>query len=171
QGLVLDSYLRLSRGQVAGLAQLGIAAEPAPGTNRAGPNASAACFEVPSAYELVAGGKKLLGSAQNRRARVVLQHGSLPLCGDLTRLVECLAVPSEEARAALRRNLADHATTVEQVLGRRVSFDEVAAAMASGFREALGIRLVPGELTPAEWKRADQLLHEQYDHPDWTERT
>ncbi|MEJ5199971.1 MAG: octanoyltransferase, partial [Anaerolineae bacterium] len=122
-------------------------------------------------YELVAGGKKLLGSAQNRRARVVLQHGSLPLFGDLTRLVECLALPDENARAALRRNLADHATTVEQVLGRRASFDEVAEAMALGFSEALGLNLVPGELTPDELTLADQLLHEQYDHPDWTERT
>lgn len=171
QGLVLDSYLRLSRGLVAGLAKLGIAAEPAPGTNRAGPNASAACFEVPSAYELVAGGKKLLGSAQNRRAKVVLQHGSLPLFGDLTRLVECLALPDEAARATLRRNLAGHATTVEQVLGRRASFDEVAAAMAAGFQEALGLTLMPGALSPAELALAERLLHEQYDHPDWTERT
>ena len=54
-GLVLDSYLRLSAGLVAGLARLGIAAEPAPGTNRPGPDVSAACFEVPSAYEIVAG--------------------------------------------------------------------------------------------------------------------
>ena len=57
-GLVLDSYLRLSVGLVAGLTRLGIAAEPAPGTNRPGPDVSAACFEVPSAYEIVAGTRK-----------------------------------------------------------------------------------------------------------------
>ncbi|MGB9612465.1 MAG: octanoyltransferase, partial [Bryobacteraceae bacterium] len=91
--------------------------------------------------------------------------------GDLTRLVECLAMPDEAARATLRRNLAHHATTVEQLLGRRVSFDEVAVAMAAGFHEALGMTLTPGELTPDERALAEQLLREQYDHPDWTERT
>jgi lipoate-protein ligase A len=170
QGLVLDSYLQLSRGLVAGLARLGIAAEPAPGTNRAGPNASAACFEVPSAYELVAAGRKLLGSAQNRRAKVVLQHGSLPLHGDLTRLVECLALPNDAEREALRHALATHAGTVEQVLGRRVGFDEVATAMQAGFSEALGLALTPGELSPAELALADKLVREQYGAPAWTDR-
>ncbi len=170
QGLVLDSYLRLSRGLVAGLARLGIRAEPAPGSARTGPNASAACFEVPSAYELMANGKKLLGSAQNRRARVVLQHGSLPLYGDLTRLVECLALADEAERAKLRLALNGHAATVEQLLGRRVSFEQVAAAMQDGFAEALGLRLEPAELTPVELTLAEQLLRQQYEDPAWTAR-
>lgn len=170
QGLVLDSYLRLSRGLVAGLARLGIAAEPAPAATRAGPNASAACFEVPSAHELVAAGRKLLGSAQSRRAKVVLQHGSLPLHGDLTRLIECLALPTEAEREKLRRALADHAGTVEQILGRRVTFDEVARAMAAGFSEALGLELTPGALSPAELALATTLAHEQYEAQAWTER-
>lgn len=170
QGLVLDSYLRLSRGLVAGLARLGIAAEPAPAETRAGSDASAACFEVPSAHELVAAGRKLLGSAQNRRAKVVLQHGSLPLYGDLTRLIECLALPDEAERAKLRRALADHAGTVEQILGRRVTFDEVASAMAAGFNEALGLELTSAALSPAELTLATTLAQEQYGAQAWTAR-
>ncbi len=119
-GYVLDSYLRISRGLVAGLRRLGIEAEEAPGANRAGPDVSAACFEVPSAYEIVAGGRKLLGSAQHRRARSVLQHGSLPLVGDVARVTGCLAFADEAEREALRRSLAQHAATVEQITGRRV---------------------------------------------------
>ena len=102
-GYVLDSYLRISHGLVAGLRRLGIDAEEAPGTNRAGPDVSAACFEVPSAYEIVAGGRKILGSAQARRSTSVLQHGSLPLVGDLTRVVDCLAFEDEAEREALPR--------------------------------------------------------------------
>ena len=37
------------------------------------------CFERHSRYDLLAGGKKLLGSAQRRTAEAVLQHGSLVL--------------------------------------------------------------------------------------------
>ena len=41
-------------------------------------------------------------------------------------------------------------TTLEAVLGRRPSFDETAAALAEGFREAHGLTLEPGGLTDEE---------------------
>ncbi len=169
-GLVLDSYLRISEGLVAGLRRLGLPAEPAPGTNRAGPDVSAACFEVPSAYEIVAGGRKILGSAQARRAKSVLQHGSLPLTGDLTRVVDCLAFDDEEKRAMLRASLIGHAATVEELISRPVSYEAAQAALAAGLAEALAIELAPGELTDAERALAAELVREKYAHPTWTLR-
>jgi lipoyl(octanoyl) transferase len=169
-GMVLESYLRLSAGLVAGLARLGIRAEPAPGASRPGPDVSAACFEVPSAYEIVADGRKLLGSAQSRRSRVVLQHGSLPLCGDLTRLIECLALPSPAEREALRRSLTQHAATVEQLTGRRVSYAEAVDAMIAGFTSALKLDVTPGALCEVEAAWAAELLREKYGNREWTER-
>jgi lipoate-protein ligase A len=170
EGMILAVYLRIAQGLLAGLRRLGLEAETAPETNRAGPDASAACFEVPSAYEIVAGGRKLLGSAQNRRAGYVLQHGSLPLTGDLVRLIECLAAADDAERAILRESLADHAVTVAQVLGREVSFDEATEAMAAGMAEGLGIALLPGELSAAERESAAGLAREKYGHPSWTDR-
>jgi lipoyl(octanoyl) transferase len=169
-GYVLDSYLRISHGLVAGLKRLGIDAEEAPGTNRAGPDVSAACFEVPSAYEIVAGGRKVLGSAQARRSTSVLQHGSLPLVGDLTRVVDCLKFDDETEREALRASLKGHAATVEELLGRVVSYDEAVAALAAGMTEALGLELVPGELTDQEREWTGQLMAEKYRHDAWTMR-
>jgi lipoate-protein ligase A len=169
-GLVLDSYLRLSAGLVAGLARLGIAAEPAPGTNRAGPDVSPACFEVPSAYEIVAGTRKVLGSAQARRARSVLQHGSLPLTGDLTRVVDCLTFAAEAERDALRSSLLGHAATAEELAGRPISFAEAEDAMIAGIAEALAIDLIPGELSDAERNWAVALQRERYGNPEWTAR-
>ena len=170
-GLVLDSYLRLSAGLVAGLVRLGIAAEPAPGTNRPGPDVSAACFEVPSAYEIVAGTRKVLGSAQARRARSVLQHGSLPLTGDLTRVVDCLTFADEAERETLRRSLHGHAATAEELAGRPISYAEAEAAMIAGFAEALALELAPGELTDAERTWAAELVRDRYGNAEWTART
>ena len=175
-GSVLDSYLRISKGLVAGLRQLGIRAEPAPGSNRAGPGVSAACFEVPSAYEIIArddgggDGRKILGSAQARHPRSVLQHGSLPLIGDLTRMVECLAVADPAEAAALRASLTGHAATVEELTGRPVSFDEAADALSAGIAEALGIELVEGDLTAQEHAWTAELIRDKYAHPNWTAR-
>jgi lipoate-protein ligase A len=169
-GMVLDAYLRISHGLVEGLRCLGIAAEEAPGTNRAGPNVSAACFEVPSAYEIVAGGRKLLGSAQHRNSAVVLQHGSLPLTGDLTRLVDCLAFAQPDQREALRESLAGHATTVEEIAGRTVTLQEAAAAMIEGFQTALQVALVPAELSSTERGWAAELARAKYGQTEWTAR-
>jgi lipoate-protein ligase A len=171
QGYVLDSYLRISHGLVAGLRRLGIHAEEAPGTNRAGPDVSAACFEVPSAYEIVAYGRKILGSAQARRGTSVLQHGSLPLTGDLTRVVDCLAFDDEAEREALRASLQGHAATVEELLGRAVGYDEAVEALAAGMAEALDIELDPADLTDEERDWTRELVADKYRHSSWTMRT
>jgi lipoate-protein ligase A len=170
-GLVLDVYLRLAAGLVEGLRRLGVEAEPAPGTSRPGADVSAACFEVPSAYEIITRGKKLLGSAQSRRSGFVLQHGSLPLTGDLARLIECLVLPSETDRDNLRCSLTEHATTLERAAGRFISFEEAGEAMAAGFESALGMELLPGDLTETEKVRSFEMARDKYGQPGWTERT
>ncbi|NOZ28427.1 MAG: hypothetical protein GXP39_10300 [Chloroflexi bacterium] len=169
-GAVMDAYHRLSQGLVAGLRILGIPADEAPGTNRAGADVSAACFEIPSAYEICVDGRKIMGSAQYRSGRMVLQHGSLPLYGDLTRIVDCLAVPSETRREALRTLLRRRALTVEAVLGRTPTFREVAQALAQGFAQALRLRLEPGDLLPLERELAADLRASRYANPEWTGR-
>ncbi|MBX2999513.1 MAG: lipoate--protein ligase family protein [Caldilineaceae bacterium] len=171
-GGVMDAYLRLSNGLLAGLQALGLMAEKAAGNVRAGPDVSAACFEVPSAYEITAGGRKLMGSAQSRRQGHVLQHGSLPLTGDITRLVDVLSLPAGEA-AQLRRQLGERASTLAAAIGLPddsplLEFHRVAAAMAEGFAATLNLDLIPGQLTAAETRCAAELIRTRYANLEWT---
>jgi lipoate-protein ligase A len=171
-GGVMDAYLRLSNGLLAGLSKLGVAADKAGGDVRAGRDVSAACFEVPSAYEITARGRKLMGSAQSRRQGYVLQHGSLPLVGDITRLIDVLALPPETAQR-LRQQLMLRACTLAWALGVAedspiLDFHRVAQAMAAGFAEALNLDLAPGTLSPAETRRSAVLIRERFANPDWT---
>ncbi|HEY1390168.1 MAG TPA: lipoate--protein ligase family protein [Ktedonobacterales bacterium] len=160
-GAILDAYRTLSQGLMAGLRLLGATPEMNPVVPGGVHNASAACFEAPSAYEIVMGGRKLLGSAQVRPAGRVLQHGSLPLTGDIARLVPYLAYADEAERAALARHLRERATTISAALGRAVSFDEAAEAMARGFAEALDLAFEPGEPTSTELATAEARLAEK----------
>src|SRR5262249_21711894 len=121
---------------------------------------SAACFEVPSAYEITVGEQKLMGSAQVRPRDRVLQHGSLPLRGDIARIVDYLRFESEVEREALRQHLRARAVTLGTLLARSVSFAEAAAALARGFASALQLDLEPGEPTPQECATAKRLLVE-----------
>ena len=130
------------------------------------------CFEVPSDYEITAGGRKLVGSAQMRARGVVLQHGALPLCGDITRICPLLAAHPDPARVRAR------ATTVEEALGpfgsaqgkRPVTWNEAADALAAGFAEALNLHFEPGTLTGDERAWADELRARKYATDEWTRR-
>jgi lipoate-protein ligase A len=171
-GGVMDSYLNISNALVAGLQRLGVAAHKAPASVRVGSDVSAACFEVPSAYEITAGGRKLIGSAQSRRAGYVLQHGSLPLVGDITRLIDVLVL-SPEAADSLRADLAARACTLAQALdipedSPQVQFSAVCAAMRQGFEETLALTFKLAPLTSGELRRAAVLIREQFAGDAWT---
>jgi lipoate-protein ligase A len=128
-GGVVSSYRRLSAGLMRGLEQLGVlgvAAEGRDAGQRAVPSpvrrggvghrrrAGPVCFEVPSDYEITAQERKLIGSAQMRAGGVVLQHGAVPLYGDISRI--CALLVSRPGPARVRAGAA----TVEQALvGRK----------------------------------------------------
>ena len=171
-GSVLESYQALSQALLNALQRLHIPAQAharptaAAGADPKGP----VCFEVPSNYEITVDGKKLIGSAQSRRKGGVLQHGSLPLYGDLTRITRALCFASEAEREQAARRLLERATTAEAVLGQTLPWDVAARAFESAFAETLNLTLVRQEPTPAELSRARELVNEKYAHPSWNER-
>lgn len=171
RGGVMDAYLRISNALVEGLHRLGVAADKAPGDVRVGADVSAVCFEVPSAYEITAGAHKLMGSAQSRRAGYVLQHGSLPLVGDIARLVDVLALAPDDA-VRLRTEVRARACTLAQARGVSddsdlVTFAHVAAAMQAGFTAALHLTFQPGGLSAAEVRRSAELIRTQFGSDAW----
>ena len=164
-GGVVESYRRLSEGLLAGLRRLGVEAVQARGRRKPASSLSAICFETPSDYEITAGGRKLIGSAQWRSRGRVLQHGTLPLHGDLTRIVSYLAL-SDGEREVQRCALGACALTLEEALGHTLPFTQAAHALAGGFAQALNLALVPGELTDYERALADDLCR-RYAVLDW----
>ena len=172
-GGVLESYRRLSQALLAALQKLGIPAEALPQPQSPGSNGQPkepVCFEVPSNYEITVNGKKLVGSAQARKKDGVLQHGTLPLYGDLTRITQALTFPNEEKRKIVAERLLARATNIETAIQRAVTWEEAAKAFISAFAETLNLQLEPAELTSRELARADELVKEKYAHPSWTER-
>lgn len=75
RGGVLETYLVISECIAKALCALGFKACIEP-VKRLKEN-SAACFNSPSSYEITIDGKKVVGSAQMRTKKGVLQHGSI----------------------------------------------------------------------------------------------
>lgn len=170
QGSVLESYRRLAGALVTAVRTLGLPVEIEEHAQPAGTEKGPVCFEVPSAYEIVVDGKKLVGSAQARKRHGVLQHGTLPLHGDLTRITQALIFADEAARQDAAQKLLARATTVECVTGRVIPWETAAQAFVRAFESQLGLTFERGELSKAETARAEELVQKKYGHPDWTER-
>ena len=152
-----DAYTALNRALVAGLRRLGVDAAVQGDTGRRAPAPSLApCFAEPVEGEVVAAGRKLVGSAQRRMGGVLLQHGSLPLEDDQREVAALLGEPPGGAPAAL-----------VPLLGRSPPWNELVAALAAGWRDALGADLRPGAPDAAEEARAG-VLAQRYASPAWT---
>jgi len=133
---VLGTYKVIAGGLLAGLNLLGISAEM---VSRSGRHAGLvnrnsddhACFSSPSWYEILANGRKIVGSAQRRMSTAFLQQGSILIDYD----------PALEAQVIPGNGAADVVTSIQRELGREVSSDEVKQAFRKGFAQALGMEL------------------------------
>ena len=168
-GNILSSYRRLSLGLVEGFKLLhGNVVQADRIDDKDTDEKSAACFDVPSHYEVTAHGRKLVGSAQVRRDGIVLQHGAVPLKGDVSRLVDVLVL-SETERNTLRSKLLERAIALDEVVSRVVPFDETAKAITQGFEKALHLEFTPGNLSPYELSVAKRLKS-RYSGKEWTQK-
>src|SRR5512137_2511015 len=155
-GTIVESYKRLSEGLLNGLLLMGVPTRQVVQPDNHDRDQGPVCFEVPSNYEIVFDGKKLVGSAQMRRAGVVLQHGTLPLYGDIARISLYLAKHPDQNRVRQR------ATTVEAAIGRVIDYDTAAQLMAQGFAKTLNFQLEAGTPTSEEQAWAEELRREKY---------
>jgi len=135
RGLV-SSYKKISEALIHALTKIGIDAEIQSSNfkfqNKSQiPNPrSQLCFSYPAEYEIVVKGKKIVGSAQKRGERALLQQGSV-----------FVSNVDNGAYSVLKNSYEEqNAVSIETVLGRKVSFEELGKALISGFKERLDIK-------------------------------
>ncbi len=165
RGGIVESYRGLSAALLYALEKIGLrnAEASAHAEHRSGPR-SPVCFELPSDYEITVGQRKLFGSAQMRIRGGILQHGTLPLSGDIARVGDYLTARPPAARIRAR------ALTLRDALGHAAAWREIADALVEGFTATLTLTLVSTTLLPAERHLIDQLVTEKYTNPAWTQR-
>lgn len=146
-----DAYARLSGLILRSLEHLGVPAALARGVRRAAHvervpglagGAAAPCFASTSRHEIVLAGLKLVGSAQRRTARALLQQGSLLLSDGHLRLADYVKAEDDE-RESLRRALAASAAHAGGALGAAAPLERWAGALLAVL--PTGTRRVDGE--------------------------
>jgi lipoyl(octanoyl) transferase len=149
-GSLQQSYCAIHERLAAALRTLGAPAQLAPTNDRPASLAAGACFASPVGGEVTVHGRKVVGSAQVRLGSALLQHGSILLGGS-----------QENIQAVSRQPLAiGSATALSHVLGREVTFDEVANAIVSEW---------PSVLTPTAPSRP-LPSSTVFSDPSWTWR-
>ncbi len=173
-GSLTQSYDAISRLLVRSLIRLGIPAQHAAATARpvamaddaltadrhhgiaattssAKPAPAAPCFASTARHEVVLEGRKLVGSAQRRTARALLQQGSVLLGKGHLRVTDYLAIDRDHQEAA-RATLESRAIEAGQYLEPEAPLERWADVLAS---ELPGARRLDGAagaflLTPPE---------------------
>jgi lipoate-protein ligase A len=131
------TYQCVNRALATALAGLGVDVDASCSSARAPGREVFDCFAQAAAHELVAGGRKLAGSAQRRAGGAVLQHGSIRLSPE-----------PEPVRAAA--GLVVGAATSLRELGFQGSLAALQDACVAALAEALDARFEPGALEPIE---------------------
>jgi lipoyl(octanoyl) transferase len=133
---------------VATFAQLGLPAvmfRPADGSCAAGRRAGNAepflCFQRRSCGDIVSGEAKIVGSAQRRKQRAVLQHGSILL-----------------AQSAAAPELPG----IQDLAAIQIQREELADRWLPALAARLDCRFIRGELTALEQQQVRQIAAERY---------
>ena len=163
---ILETYLLIARALVVGMRRLGVRVEVAP--SRSSPNSSGSktrflCFSTTSAFEILAEGKKLIGSAQRRWPGVVLQHGSLLLGRSHLNLPHYLKIAAGE-KTRWSKELQTRTICLEEILGQQPTPLHIAEAVQAGFEEIYNIHFHKGALSPQEQSEI-ACLQQKYQIP------
>jgi lipoate-protein ligase A len=119
------TYARINRILLDGLSRLGVAVTLAASSGRAAVPTARPCFELPSEGEVVAGGRKLIGSAQWRDQNALLQHGSILVDDDQSRLTSFTSTSAADATDGV----VPEPATLTALLGRTPHTAELAGVM------------------------------------------
>ncbi len=178
------AYRRINQGLVAGLRTLGVDARAASG--RSLPPDAGPCFLEPADGEVVVASRKVVGSAQARIGKTLLQHGSVLLVADQSALFARSQgvgqTVQELPRGMVHRNgergngkhgntLANppRSITLSEVLGEVPSWTRLVEALSAGLARSLG-----GSWTRAKMTRREETLAAEYEtrygSREWTWR-
>lgn len=105
------------------------------------------CFQRRHAGDLICEGYKVVGSAQRRSKKAVLQHGSILLGQSL---------------------YAPQLPGLEQLAQKELDADELTVQIVREITETIGLLAIKSTLADIEENRAEAYLNRKFLHKDWT---
>lgn len=119
--------------------------------------------------DVVAGGKKISGSAQTRRGENVLQHGTILIDPDIKRMFQLLKVPKEKITDKFISSAYQRVTSLKRELDYVPDYESIMKEMIEGFEKKFDVDFEKGDLNSCERNKLDDLRG-KYGSIDWIEK-
>ena len=127
-----------------------------------GKELTAPCFTSTAQYEVTFEGHKLIGSAQQRIGKMLLQHGSLLLGAEHKQIADLLPGDKPGLQKRFARELDRHTISLSEALAGPIDFDTAATAIRQGIQNTFDIQLVDATLSETEIAETQRLIAEKY---------
>lgn len=150
---ILGAYSIISSSIIDTLKGFGIDAAFSKGSAGEGRDRDA-CFHTPSRYEVLANGKKLVGSAQRRFKNSFLQHGSI-----------LFDIDTELNGKVFGRPVLERMTCLSSL--KAIGMEDFKAALIDRFSKGMGASFEEGGLTDTEKYLRDRLFERKYSTAEW----
>lgn len=150
QMTIMESYERISQALVAGLHNLGIQAEFGRGERNLYKNPS--CFASTSRYEVLVNGKKIIGSAQRRTKKGLVQQGTILIDKSYLKLSKYIA-PDKDKTSFVSKSIS-----LSEIPQNKAEIEKMRSALISGFESAFGVVFSQDYLLDEEHKAVKNLL-------------
>lgn len=99
------------------------------------------CFSASAKSEIKYKGKKLVGSAQRKYGKYVLQHGSI-LCGKFhKKIVDYLNISNKE-REGILIELENKTIELESILSEKINYEKLIKSLTKGFEDYFDIKFL-----------------------------
>jgi len=149
-GGLQETFIRISQAIVDALVALGVDAELASGRSYGRePGMVSPCLVSTSRHEVAIGGRKIVGSAQRRTKKAVLQHGSILLTDASTRIARYLEGDWEGLEAAV--------TNVSAETGKAADAGRLRRELVRAFGRRFDVDWTAGSLREAEEREIARL--------------
>ncbi|HEX2106310.1 MAG TPA: biotin/lipoate A/B protein ligase family protein [Nitrososphaera sp.] len=115
--------------------------------------------------DIVIANKKVSGNAQTRKKGVLLQHGTILLDIDVSKMFSVLKVPSEKIRDKIIKDAKERVTSLSGT-----TFDDMTTSLKTSFAEKFECTLLEDTLSSKEISRAKWLAERKYTSKEWNFR-
>ena len=151
---VASTYNMICKGLIEAAKMLGISADFNPGDPKKCPN-------------VTINRRKISGSAQSHRKRVLLQHGTFLLDTNLEKMFTFLRVPWAKTCMEVIPVAEKRLTSVKEELETSIPIKEAHQALVRGFQKTFEAQPIEGKLTSYEQKLAEKLRGEKFATDHW----
>ena len=173
-GNVTESYSEISKALAKGLALMSINVDFEKGNLSTEHQRQAAnpCFTSSSRYELSYQRKKIVGSAQVRKNNCLLQHGSILLNHNQSKLAQILPCLSDDRKDRMAGYLKRKTIAINEILSVPKSYNEVVEFFINSFKKKWvnDDFYIHQNLEMHELEIADRLRLTKYLTDEWNKR-